>query len=176
MKKLKKKLSGMTLIEMIISLAVFASLALVLATMGSAVEKHSQAARKLNTKTAVNGPIAEAQNTNESYIGDDKYVIQIAKVGDVKKDGGGQPVTDSEGNQVLNYINIEGTLCYVNPTTTDANNNSEVITNATDEKGQIVIDPNVDPGEYTAKYVVITMPTNTTVSTTSTTTTTTAGS
>ena len=46
----------------------------------------------------------------------------------------------------------------------------------TTEKGQIVIDPNVDPGEYTAKYVVITMPTNTTVSTTSTTTTTTAGS
>ena len=172
MKKLKKKLSGMTLIEMIISLAVFASLALVLATMGSAVEKHSQAARQLNTKTAINGPIAEAQNTNESYIGDDKYVVQIAKAGDVQKDANGQPVTNGDGDAVLNYINIEGTLCYVNPTTTDASHNSEVITNATDNNGKIVIDPDVDPGEYTAKYIVITMPTNTTASTTSTTTTT----
>ena len=168
MKKFKKKLSGMTLVEMIISLAVFASLALILATMGSAVEKHSREARKINTNVAVNGPIAEAQRTNDSYISNDKFVIQVAKAGDVQKDAGGQAVTDSNGDQVLNYINIEGTLCYVNPTTTDANKNSEVVTNATDQNGDIVIDTNFEPGDYVPKYIIVTMPTNTTVTTTTT--------
>jgi len=163
MKKFKKKLSGMTLVEMIISLAVFASLALILATMGSAVEKHSREARKINTNVAVNGPIAEAQRTNDSYIGNDQFVIQVAKAGDVQKDAAGQAVTDSNGNQVLNYINIEGTLCYVNPTTTDANNNSEVVTNATDQNGDIVIDTNFEPGDYVPKYIIVTMPTTTAV-------------
>jgi prepilin-type N-terminal cleavage/methylation domain-containing protein len=169
MKKFKKKLSGMTLIEMIISLAVFASLALILATMGSAVEKHTREARKINNNVAVNGPIAEAQRTNDSYISDDKFVIQVAKAGDVQKDGGGNPVTNANGEEMLNYINIEGTLCYVNPTTTDSNKNSAVVTNATDTNGELVLDPTFDPGDYVPKYVIVTMPTNTTVSTTTTT-------
>ena len=169
MKKFKKKLSGMTLIEMIISLAVFASLALILATMGSAVEKHQREARKINTNVAVNGPIAEAQRTNDSYIGNNSFVIQVAKAGDAQKDANGQPVTDANGDQVLNYINIEGTLCYVNPTTTDANANSAVVTNATDTNGEIVIDPDFEPGDYVPKYIIVTMPTNTTVTTTTTT-------
>lgn len=158
MKKLKRKLSGMTLVEMIVALAVFAMLALILVTMGSAVEKNSRAAHNLNSRVAVNGPIAEAQNTNDSFLANENFVIQVAN--------GKNRTTDANGNNVYKYVNIEGTLCYVNPTDKD----HEVVTNAvtTNDQGgsAIVPDPTLEPGSFISKYIIVTMPQNTTAATT----------
>lgn len=148
MKKFMKKLRGMTLVEIIVALAVFAMLSLVLVTMGNAAEKHSRAARSLNSRVAVEGPIAEAQNGNESYLADNAYQIKVAK---------GQKTTDAAGNQVLvmpskGFVSIEGTLCYVNP---------ELGTNATDASGAVIPDPTADPGDYSFKYIAVPKPTGT---------------
>lgn len=148
MKKFMKKLRGMTLVEIIVALAVFAMLSIVLVTLGSSAEKHSREARSLNSRVAVEGPIAEAQNGNESYLADNAYQIKVAK---------GQKTTDAAGNQVLvmpskGFVSIEGTLCYVNP---------ELGTNATDASGAVIPDPTADPGDYSFKYVVVPKPTGT---------------
>lgn len=145
MKKFMKKLRGMTLVEIIISLAVLAMLSLILVTLGSAAEKHSRAARSLNDRVAVEGPIAEAQKGNESYLADNNYEI---KVGIGEKATDGSIVMPAEG-----YVTIEGTLCYVNP---------ELGTNETNSDGDLVIDPTVDPGDYTFKYIVVPKPTDAT--------------
>lgn len=157
MKKAMKKLSGMTLVEIIVALAVFAVMSVVLVTMGSAVEKHSKSARDLNSRVAVEGPIAEAQNDNESYLVDDKFEIKV---------GLGVKEVDDNGNEHIvmstkDLVSIEGTLCYVNP---------ELGTNATatDAEGNtyVVPDPTVDAGDYTFKYIAVTMPETTTTTTT----------
>ncbi|MBR4627671.1 MAG: type II secretion system protein [Ruminococcus sp.] len=157
MKKLKSKLSGMTLVEMIVALAVFAMLALILVLMGSAVEKNSRAAHDLNSRVAVNGPIAEAQNTNDSFLADNNFVVQVAN--------GKAASTDANGNAVYSYINIEGTLCYVNPT----NSNHEIVTNVVTTNAQgdekVIPDPTLEAGDYVPKYIIVTMPQNATTTT-----------
>jgi prepilin-type N-terminal cleavage/methylation domain-containing protein len=154
MKKLKSKLSGMTLVEMIVALAVFAMLALILVLMGSAVEKNTRAANNLNSRIAVNGPIAEAQNTKDSFLADNNFVIQVANGKDVP--------TNANGENVYNYINIEGTLCYVNPTDSD----NEIVTNVVTTNAQggtdVIPDPTLEPGDYVPKYIIVTMPQNAT--------------
>ncbi len=154
MKKLKSKLSGMTLVEMIVALAVFAMLALILVLMGSAVEKNTRAANNLNSRIAVNGPIAEAQNTKDSFLADNNFVIQVANGKDVS--------TNANGENVYNYINIEGTLCYVNPTDSD----NEIVTNVVTTNAQggtdVIPDPTLEPGDYVPKYIIVTMPQNAT--------------
>lgn len=154
MKKLKSKLRGMTLVEMIVALAVFAMLALILVLMGSAVEKNTRAANNLNSRIAVNGPIAEAQNTKDSFLADNNFVIQVANGKDVS--------TNANGENVYNYINIEGTLCYVNPTDSD----NEIVTNVVTTNAQggtaVIPDPTLEPGDYVPKYIIVTMPQNAT--------------
>ena len=154
MKKLKSKLSGMTLVEMIVALAVFAMLALILVLMGSAVKKNTRAANNLNSRIAVNGPIAEAQNTKDSFLADNNFVIQVANGKDVP--------TNANGENVYNYINIEGTLCYVNPTDSD----NEIVTNVVTTNAQggtdVIPDPTLEPGDYVPKYIIVTMPQNAT--------------
>ncbi len=76
-KKSKKKLRGMTLVEIIIALAVFAMLGVVLVLAALSVEKHSRAARNINEKVAVQGPIAEAQNLDGSVLVDDNLEIKV---------------------------------------------------------------------------------------------------
>lgn len=146
MKKFVKKLRGMTLVEIIIALAVLAMLSMILVTLGSAAEKHSRAARSLNDRVAVEGPIAEAQNGNESYLADNNYEIKVGK---------GQKTTDDSGNEIIvmptaGFVTIKGTLCYVNP---------ELGANETNSDGDIIIDPAVDPGDYSFKYIVVPKPT-----------------
>lgn len=149
MKKIMKKLRGMTLVEIIVALAVFAMLSLVLVTLGNAAERHSRAARSLNSRVAVEGPIAEAQNEKEAYLVDNNYQIRVGK---------GQKTTDASGNEMIvmpsnGFVSIEGTLCYVNP---------ELGTNATDSGDYSKIpDPTADPGDYSFKYIVVPKPTGT---------------
>jgi prepilin-type N-terminal cleavage/methylation domain-containing protein len=154
MKKLKSKLSGMTLVEMIVALAVFAMLALILVLMGSAVEKNSRAARDLNSRVAVNGPIAEAQKLDDSFLASNNFVVQVAN--------GKDYTTDANGANVYKFIDIEGTLCYVNPT--DSNN--EIVTNVVTTNAQggseVIPDPTLQAGDFVPKYIIVTMPQNAT--------------
>lgn len=82
MKKNKKKLRGMTLVEVVIAIVIFAALSLVLVVVGNSVEAHQRAARKLNNKVAVQGPIAEAQNKQSALLVNDDYEITVEKSGD----------------------------------------------------------------------------------------------
>ncbi len=79
--KKKKKLKGMTLIEIIVSIAVFAMISLILVMLGTSVNAQRRSARKVNEKVAFQGPIAEAQNDENSLLMDDEYEITVGKVG-----------------------------------------------------------------------------------------------
>ncbi len=81
MKKKKKKFRGMTLVEIVISLLVFALLAVVLVGVGNAIDAHQRAARKTTDKVAVEGPVAEAQNINDALLLDDKFTIEVKSKG-----------------------------------------------------------------------------------------------
>lgn len=76
-KKVSKKLKGMTLVEIIISIAVFAVMVAILITAANAVNQYTKAANKLNKKVAVQGPIAEAQYKNDAYLLDDDVEITV---------------------------------------------------------------------------------------------------
>lgn len=76
-KKAKKKLKGMTLAEIIISLAVFAMVALVLCLMGKSVEANRREAMRVNNKINVQGPVAEAQRDSDSMLVNDDYSIKV---------------------------------------------------------------------------------------------------
>ena len=149
MKKFKRKLSGMTLVEILVALAVFASLALILAMMGSAVEKNTRAANKLNKRVAVNGPVAEAQNGYEAFLSDDNYEIRVANAAALQ-------TNTQSGAWEGGYISIKGTKCFVDPA-------NEELTNATvtNEAGDVsyVADPTATCGDYTFKYVKVPKPT-----------------
>lgn len=79
--KKKKKLKGMTLIEIIISIAVFAMISLILVMLGSSVNAQRRSAKKVNDKVAFQGPIAEAQNDENSLLMNDEYEIVVKKKG-----------------------------------------------------------------------------------------------
>lgn len=153
--KKRKTLSGMTLVEMIISLAVFAALALVLVTMGSNVERNTRAANSLNKKVAVDGPIAESHNKNASYLVNKDYEIQVADKA--------QLVTNDSGEYVKGFVGIKGTMYYVDPAKEQQ----------TDGDGNAIEDKSASADDFTFKYVVIppTQPTSSTTSTETTTTT-----
>lgn len=124
MKKRKKKLSGMTLVEVIISIAVFAAITLILTLIGRSVDAHRKAAKNINDKVAVQGPIAEAQNEKSALLVDDDYEITVQKSGDASAEVvvkgklySAEPFSvDDEGNQIpdptagnanLRFVEIE---------------------------------------------------------------------
>lgn len=77
--KKKKKLKGMTLVEIVVSIAVFAAISLILVMVGSAVNAQQRSANRVNRKVAVQGPIAEAQNDANALLLNDEYEIYVAK-------------------------------------------------------------------------------------------------
>lgn len=147
MKKLKRKLKGMTLVEILVSLAIFAMFALILVMLGNSVEKNSREANKLNKKVAVNGPVAEMQNNKQAYMADGNHEIRVANKS--------QLTTNSAGEWVTGYVAIDGTLCYVNESLTN-----EVTTN-TEGLSEVIIDP-TNPtgtdGDYDFNFVIVTKP------------------
>lgn len=117
MRKFKKKVKGMTLIEMIISIAVFAMLGVIIILVSTSIASHMKDARTLNQKVAVQGPIAESQLKIEEkkidnsvtitvmeqgYAGTDPAILEgtLYDTAEIERitDGAGQPVTDAEGN------------------------------------------------------------------------------
>ncbi len=77
--KKKKKLKGMTLVEIIVAIAVFAAVSLILVMLGTAVDAQQRSARRVNKKVAVQGPIAEAQNDTNALLLNDEFDIVVAK-------------------------------------------------------------------------------------------------
>lgn len=155
MKKLKRKLRGMTLVEIIIALAVFAMLGFILVMVGKSVEQHSRAAHHLNNKVVVEGPIAEAQVNDTAFLMNDQLEIKVAKA---------QKTTDSNGNVINEFpangvVTIKGALYNTDP---------ELGTNPTDTNGDPIPDPSAVSNDYNLKYVEITKPTVTTQATSTT--------
>lgn len=79
--KKKKKLRGMTLVEIIIAIAVFAMISLILVMLGTSVDTQQRSAIKVNNKVAIQGPIAEAQDKDNAYLMDDEFEIKVSKKG-----------------------------------------------------------------------------------------------
>lgn len=106
--KKKKKLRGMSLIEIIVSIAVFAMISLILVTLGSAVNAQRRSAKRVNDKVAIQGPIAEAQKEDNALLMDDEYEIVVEKKGDAntavtvkgKLYSAQGYIIDADGNQV----------------------------------------------------------------------------
>ena len=60
--KSRKKLKGMTLVEIIIAMAVFAVLGVILLGIGQVVDSTTKASSRLNKKMTVQAPYAAAKN------------------------------------------------------------------------------------------------------------------
>lgn len=131
--KKKKKLKGMTLVEIIVAIAVFAMVSLILVMLGTAVDAQQRSATRVNKKVAVQGPIAEAQNDKNALLLDDEYEISVAKKGSAASSTtikgklySTQGYTiDADGNQVpdpnadkanLKFIEIQGDVSPSEPT------------------------------------------------------------
>ncbi|MDE6835052.1 MAG: type II secretion system GspH family protein [Ruminococcus sp.] len=85
-KKLRHKKRGMTLVEVIISIAVMAILALLLTTIGVTVDTYRKDTKARNDKIAVEGPAAESRD-KEKNNGRGKLIDEEFKI-TVKKSGG----------------------------------------------------------------------------------------
>ncbi len=87
MKKISRTKKGMTLVEVIVALAIFATLGLILARIGSIVDTTTRSSNKLNRKVNVQSPYAAARQTE--YIDPENPVVQ-----------------DSNGLDVDNYVKL----------------------------------------------------------------------
>lgn len=122
----KKKLKGMTLVEIIISLAVLAVLTVLLVGTASLIENYIRSANNVNGKVATQTPVAETRYVQKAYKIDPSGTnekVSIVINGNVEFAGDGYvtidpavPVDDNElgGNLGLKFID---TPEYVEPTT-----------------------------------------------------------
>ena len=154
MKKSKKKLRGMTLVEVIIAILIFALLGMVLLGVGNATDAHQRAARKTNKKVNEEGPIAEAQSDKNAILLNRDYQIVVGE----KK---AAEATDSDevkekGYKVVNPVTIHGRLYSVEDGQVD-DVTGEL---ATDANGNNIPDPNNDSGNF--KFIEIDKPVETT--------------
>ncbi|MBR6617627.1 MAG: prepilin-type N-terminal cleavage/methylation domain-containing protein [Oscillospiraceae bacterium] len=62
--KMKKKVKGMTLIEVIVALAIFVVMTLMMVQVGAVTKALMMQTNHLNRKTAAEGPIASVQDVN----------------------------------------------------------------------------------------------------------------
>lgn len=142
MKKNKtKKFAGMTLFEIIISLAILSMLTLVLVQTSSVINMYIKSANNVNKKTSEQAPVAEVErkgNAHKLNAGDEKAEIII----NYKKDGADATVS-IKGDE---YEVMEGM--------TDASGNYEVIEGATDAEGNL-IDKRNWGGNLNMQFIVL---------------------
>lgn len=91
--KRKKTKKGMTLIEIIISLAIFSMLGVVLVQAGTLVDRTNKATSRLNKKVNAQSPYAASQNTEYHQYDTD---------GNLMYDGSGNPIYGT-----LSYVNMD---------------------------------------------------------------------
>ena len=75
MENKKKKLKGMSLVEIIISLAVMAIMGILLITLGTTIDSTTRATNKLKSKIVQQSPYAAARATSAYVYDDDGKVI-----------------------------------------------------------------------------------------------------
>lgn len=63
----KKNLKGMTLVEIIVALAIFAMLGVVLVRLGTNVDSTTKSSNRLNKRVAIQAPYAASQDVDYSY-------------------------------------------------------------------------------------------------------------
>lgn len=85
-KKSRRKKRGMTLVEVIVSIAVMAVLALLLTTVGVTIDTYRKDTKARNDKVAIEGPAAEARD-KDATNGRGKLVDEDFKI-TVQRNGG----------------------------------------------------------------------------------------
>jgi len=70
MKKTKKKFKGMSLVEVIVALAVFAIFGLLLCGIGQSIAAHRKIANSINHKVAEQSAVAEIEDTGRAFLND----------------------------------------------------------------------------------------------------------
>lgn len=75
--KRSKKFKGMTLVEIIISLAIVSLLTVLLASTSNLINNYVLSTNRLNEKVALQSPTAETQYTNNAYEIDDSVEIVV---------------------------------------------------------------------------------------------------
>ena len=107
----KKSLKGMTLVEIIISLAVVAIMTVLLVAAASAVNAYIRSSNNVNKKVSVQAPVAESGYTgsaNELSTADSD--IRITVNGNVELVGKGYSVVDPDApidNEVGGNLNMK---------------------------------------------------------------------
>ncbi len=105
-KKSRKK-RGMTLVEVIISIAVMAVLALLLTTVGVTINNYRKDTKARNDKIAVEGPAAESRDTKDSGRGkliDDDFKITV------KRSGGSEVIVEGKLYSTSDELTDTGTV------------------------------------------------------------------
>jgi prepilin-type N-terminal cleavage/methylation domain-containing protein len=145
MKTRKKKLRGMTLVECIIAIAVFAAMTLLLAMFGTAVEANIRHSRETSNKVVTEGPIAEAQNKDAAHLVQKKLEIHVSKgkldaeTGEMKSSG--------------TVVTVKGDVYKVNP---------DVPVLPKDEEGNPVVNDSASTNKYDFQFVDVEIPEPTT--------------
>ena len=90
-KKLSKSLKGMTLYEIIISLAIVAVMTVIMITTSSLIDKYTTSSNHVNNKVAEQAPKAETRYTPGAY---DEGEIEITVNGNISLKGEAYQVVD----------------------------------------------------------------------------------
>ena len=98
----RRKAKGMTLVEVLVSLAVMAVLALMLVTIGVTIDTYHKKTREKNQKVFDESPLAESRNIAEgaSVLVDDNFKVVVDGIevdGKIYSAGVG---VDGDGNYV----------------------------------------------------------------------------
>jgi len=173
----KKKLKGMSLIEIIISLAVMALLSIILLTVGTTIGNTSKATNKLKNKILQESPYASNRirvyytnnpefddegNLVKNADGTDKYIpalkiVRDADGNEVKDDEGKtktEPVLDAEGKPIYEAV-LEGTDVVINVSLTGEYKWIETDEGGTvHEKSETNPHPDINAKFYNTKSVV----------------------
>lgn len=110
MKKRKKTRSGMTLIEIIVSLAVLGIMTLLMVRASHSIQKYMLSANNVDRKVSQQAPVAEVKYKDSAYSLHDDVTIQLDIVNQA-----------ADGSEMLSGTTavIKGeTFVVVNPTTT----------------------------------------------------------
>lgn len=113
MKQFKKKLKGMTLVEVVIAIAVFAIMGALLVTAANLINVHLKSTNQLNAKVAEQGPIAEAQynGTGVAYAvagGTTQIEVKYGGSKEIKLNGQAYSLRDEVNDPVNEDIPNDG--------------------------------------------------------------------
>lgn len=136
MKKMRKKVKGMTLVEIVISLLVFGVTAVIMISVARVSVNLTRHSNQVNRKTTVEAPYAESGNTAAAYVEDDNMKIDVTvaipggnkSVSVAGKSYSTKPIGDADarasqsGSYDIEYVGIDlgqnnGAGIWVAPTT-----------------------------------------------------------